>query len=154
MTTDAAAAPAGIDHRFVRTLVRLVRAEDSFGNWEGKSDAEVLADFIVTREMRREMPIIDDPDPDVLWRVERFYAAVGLAVEAATGRMASPIMKMSYEGFGRVLLTTGRLVVLARTLRDVHRFGFEDFEKLGEAGQKLVDEAAAMIARYPEIADL
>ena len=53
--TDApiAAAPAGLDHPFVRLLARLVRAEDAFGNWEGKSDSELLADFIVTRQQRR-----------------------------------------------------------------------------------------------------
>ncbi len=59
------------------------------------------------------------------------------------------MMKMSHEGFGRVLLTTGRFVVVSKTLRDVHRFGFETFEKLGEAGGKLVAEAAEWIAKTP-----
>lgn len=156
MTADtnlAGSAETGLDHPFVRALVRVLRAEDDYGNWEGMTDAEVLKDYIVTPEQRRQMPIIDDPDPDVLWRVEKFYAAVGIAVEAVTGRVASPMMKMSHEGFGRVLMTTGRLVVVAKSMRDVHRFGFPSIEKLAEAGQKLVDEAAAMIARFPEVAD-
>ena len=154
--TDApiAAAPAGLDHPFVRLLARLVRAEDAFGNWEGKSDSELLADFIVTRQQRRAMPIIDDPDPDVLGRIEQFYSAAGLAVEQATGRVATPILKLNHEGFGRLLMTTGRLVVVSKTLRDVHRFGFDDFAKLAEAGDKLVAEAVTMSERYPEIADL
>jgi probable nitrogen fixation protein len=154
MTTDLAEPPvAGIDRPFVKALVRILRAEDSYGSWEKLSDAVVLKDFIVTKEQRREIPIIDDPDPDVLWRVEKFYSAVGLAIEMATGKMASPMMKMSHEGFGRVQLTTGRLVVLVKTLRDVHRFGFDDFEKLGTAGQKLVDEAKGLIEKFPEVAD-
>ena len=70
-----------------------------------KPDAEILADFIVTKEQRRQIPIIGDPDPDMLGRVEKFYIAVGLDIERATGRMASPMMKMSHEGFGRVVLT-------------------------------------------------
>ena len=148
------APPVSVDDPFVKTLARLVRSADSHGVWERKSDAEVLAKFVVSREERRSRPIIDDPDPDIIDRVEAFYGAVGLAVEQATGRLASPVLKLNYEGFGRVLLTAGRLVVISKTLRDVHRFGFDDFAKLAEAGDKLVAEAVTMIERYPEIADL
>ncbi|ESX40384.1 hypothetical protein X760_32575 [Mesorhizobium sp. LSHC422A00] len=40
------------------------------GSWESKSDAELLADFIVTRKQRRAMPVIGNPEPDVLWRLD------------------------------------------------------------------------------------
>ncbi len=152
--SDIAPPISDLDHPFVKTLARLVRAADTNGIWDRKSDAEVLADFIVSREERRSRPIIDDPDPDIIDRVEAFYGAVSLAVEQVSGRVASPILKLNHEGFGRVLLTAGRLVVLSRTLRDVHRFGFDDFAALAVAGGKLVDEATAMIGRFPEVADL
>ncbi|MER9222005.1 hypothetical protein NKI48_24290 [Mesorhizobium sp. M0644] len=35
---------------FVRCLVRLIRAQDASGSLEGKSDAELLGDFIITRK--------------------------------------------------------------------------------------------------------
>jgi probable nitrogen fixation protein len=146
--------PADLAAPFVKTLVRVLRAEDTFGVWERKPDAEILAHFIVTKEQRRQIPIIGDPDPDVMDRVEKFYIAVGLDIERATGRMASPMMKMSHEGFGRVILSVGRLVVVSKTLRDVHRFGFESFAKLAEAGEKLVDEAKKWIDAYPAVADV
>jgi probable nitrogen fixation protein len=146
--------PADLAAPFVKTLVRVVRAEDTFGVWERKSDAEILADFIVTKEQRRQIPIIGDPDPDVMGRVEKFYIAVGLDIERATGRMASPMMKMSHEGFSRVILSVGRLVVISKSLRDVHRFGFENFDKLAETGEKLVDEAKKWIDAYPAVADV
>jgi probable nitrogen fixation protein len=152
--TDTLTKPSGLDAPFVKTLVSVLRAEDSYGVWESLPDGKVLADFIVTKEQRRQIPIIGDPDPDVLGRVEKFYIAVGLDIERVTGRMASPMMKMSHEGFGRVILTVGRLVVISKTLRDVHRFGFESFEKLAEAGEKLVDEAAKWIGMYPAVADV
>lgn len=152
--TDTLAAPAGLDHPFVTTLVRTLRAEDPHGIWERLSDAQLLKDFVVTKEQRRAIPILGDPDKAVIFRLEKFYAAVGLAIEAATGHMASPIMKLHSEGFGRVLLTTGRLVVVQKSLRDVHRFGFEDFSALAAAGQKLVDEAVALLAAHPDVADL
>ncbi len=144
----------GLEAPFVATLVRVLRAEDSYGVWESLPDADVLKDYIVTKEQRREIPIIGDPDPDVMMRVEKFYIAIGLDIERVTGRIASPMMKMSHEGFGRVVLTAGRLVVLSKSLRDVHRFGFETFEKLAEAGEKLVAEAVKWIESYPAVADL
>ncbi|MER9831214.1 NifX-associated nitrogen fixation protein [Mesorhizobium sp. M0134] len=156
--SDAVVSPAVAEDEaalatpFVKCLVRLVRAHDSHGSWEGKSDAELLGDFIITREQRRAIPIISDPDPDVLWRLEMFYTAVGLAIEERSGLMASPMMEMSHEGFGRVLLTAGRLVVVSKTLRDVHRFGFETFRKLAAAGTKLAGDATAAIQAHPEVA--
>mgnify|MGYP001765899857 FL=1 len=152
-TAELTADDAALATPFLSTLVRLVRAEDSYGTWEGRSDASILKDFIVTKEQRREIPIIGDPDPDVLWRVEKFYAAIGLAIEAEAGHIASPMMKMSHEGFGRVILTVGRLVVLSKSLRDVHRWGHDDLTKLAEAGTKAVGEACEMIAKFPEVAN-
>ncbi|ADV14836.1 putative nitrogen fixation protein [Mesorhizobium australicum WSM2073] len=137
---------------FLKCLVRLIRAQDSYGAWEGKADRELLAAFIITKEQRRGIPIIGDPDPDVLWRLDMFYTAIGLAIEERCGLMASPIMELSREGFGRVLFTTGRLVALSKTLRDVHRFGFETLRKLAGAGTKLVSDAIAAIETYPEVA--
>ena len=111
-----------------------------------------VADFIVTKEQRREIPIIGDPDPDVLWRLETFYTCSALAIEERSGLLVSSTMMMSHEGFGRVVLTTGRLVVLSKSLRDVHRFGFETLGKLAKAGAKLVDDAIAAIEAYPDVA--
>ncbi|RAZ83004.1 NifX-associated nitrogen fixation protein [Mesorhizobium hawassense] len=149
---DVAEDEAALATPFVKCLLRLIRAQDSCGSWEGKSDAQLLGDFIVTKEQRRAIPIIGDPDPDVLWRLDMFYTAVGLAIEERSGLMASPMMEMSHEGFGRVLFTAGRLVVLSKTLRDVHRFGFETFWKLAAAGTKLVGDAIAATEAYPEVA--
>lgn len=137
---------------FLTELKKLWRAQDTYGSWEGKSDEEVLAPYILSAEQRREMPIIDDPDPEVLWRLELFYNAAGLAVERRCGIIASPMMKMSHEGFGRLIITAGRLVVYAKTLRDVHRFGFASLEKLAGEGEKVVNEAVTMIERFPEVA--
>jgi probable nitrogen fixation protein len=137
---------------FMKALVGRIRAEDMYGAWERKANEKLLDDYIVTKDERRAMPMIGDPDPDTLARVETFFQAVGLAIEQETGLMASPMMKMSHEGFGRVILTTGRLVVYMRTLRDVHRFGFDSLAVLAAEGAKAVNAAVAEIARYPDVA--
>ncbi|MER8944247.1 hypothetical protein NKH82_33240 [Mesorhizobium sp. M0915] len=54
--SDAAVSPAVNEDEaplatpFVRWLVRLIGAQDSYASWEGKSDAELLGDFIITRK--------------------------------------------------------------------------------------------------------
>ncbi len=154
MTDTAVAAGSDLAAQFLKTLVMLFRAEDSYGAWEGKSDETILAPFVLDKEARAAIPIMGDPDPDTLWRLELFYKAVGITVEKQTGHIASPIMKMSHEGFGRMVLTTGRLVVVSKHLRDVHRFGFPSLEKLAADGAKIVEEAVALIRKYPEVADL
>jgi probable nitrogen fixation protein len=137
---------------FLRELIKVWRAQDAHGAWDGKSDETLLAPYIVTREQRREMPIIGDPDPEVLWRVELFYNAVGLAIERRTGVMVTPMMKMSHEGFGRLVLLAGRLVAVNKQLRDVHRFGFESLERLGLEGAKFVEAGVQMVGQFPDVA--
>jgi probable nitrogen fixation protein len=134
------------------SLVRLMRAHDSFGAWERKPDDEILQSFVLTKEQRRAIPVVGDPNPKVLWRLEVFYTAVGYAVTTRTGLDATPILKISSEGFGRAILVVGRLVVLSRVLRDVHRFGFESTEAVVAAGEAMVAECLAAIDRFPAVA--
>ena len=156
--TDAVIEQAATDAELLRTdpflreLVKQLRAQDTHGTWEGKDDATLLAPYVITAAQRRELPIMGDPDPDTLWRLDLFHNAIGLAIERATGCMVSPMTKMSHEGFGRTVLTTGRLIVVNRYLRDVHRFGYASLAKLSEAGSKLVAEGIAMVEKYREVA--
>jgi probable nitrogen fixation protein len=151
-TTDVPTDEQLLQDPFVRELVKQMRAQDTHGTWEGKSDVQLLAPYILSAEQRRAMPIMGDPDPDTLWRLDLFHNAVGLSIERATKCMVSPMTKMSHEGFGRTVLTTGRLIVANRHLRDVHRFGYPSLAKLAEAGNKLVREGIEMIEKYPEVA--
>lgn len=152
-TVDASSTEALLATPFVNELVKVMRAQDTHGQWEGKSDEKLLKPFIQTPEERREIPLIGDPDPETLWRLELFYNAVGVAIERETRQMVSPMMKMSHEGFGRIVLLAGRLVVVNKQLRDVHRFGFTSLGKLAEAGGKLVTQGIAMVQTYPDVAN-
>jgi len=155
MTTETLEAERGgamVDSPFLSQLAAVIRAEDSYGQWDDKTDADIMAEFIVTREERREIPIIGDPDPDVMWRVTKFYDAVGLLIEKRTGCMASQMQKMSHEGFGRIVLLAGKLVVVSKHLRDIHRFGFLSWEALAEAGEQMVAKAVEAIEAYPDAA--
>ena len=140
------------DAPFVKELIKIWRAQDSHGAWEGKSDLTLIEPYILDKEARRALPIIGDPDPETIWRMELFFNAVALSIERATGVMISPMLKMSHEGFGRMVLIAGRLVVVNKQLRDVHRFGFSSLATLAEAGGKFLEEAIEMIRSYPAVA--
>ncbi|MBI2734575.1 MAG: NifX-associated nitrogen fixation protein [Aquabacterium sp.] len=155
-TLEAPAAPTDEELMatpFVRELIKVLRAQDTHGTWEGKSDLKLLGPYILTAEQRREIPIIGDPDPEILWRMELFYNAVAVAIERETGNMVTPMMKMSHEGFGRMILLAGRLIVVNKQLRDVHRFGFPSLAKLADAGAKFFNEGVSMIRDYPQVAN-
>jgi probable nitrogen fixation protein len=137
---------------FVQQLIKQLRAQDMNGTWDNKTDLQLLKPYIHTAEERRALPILGDPDPETLWHLELFYNAIAVAVERETGQMVSPMMKMSHEGFGRMVLLAGRLVVVNKQLRDVHRFGFSSLAKLSEAGTKFLVEAVTMIRTYPAVA--
>ena len=151
-TVEAPSDEALLKDGFIGELIKQIRAQDTHGTWEGKSDAQLLAPFILTAEQRKALPMMGDPDPETLWRLDLFHNAVGLCIERATGCMVSPMTKMSHEGFGRTVLTTGRLIVVNRYLRDVHRFGYASLAKLAEAGNKLVTEGVQMVNNYREVA--
>jgi probable nitrogen fixation protein len=137
---------------FVRELIKQLRAQDTHGVWEGKTDLKLLEPYILSAEQRRALPMMGDPDPETLWRLELFYNAVGLSIERQTGIIASPMLKMHHEGFGRMVLIAGRLVVVNKHLRDAHRFGFPSLAKLADAGTKFVTDGVAMVNQFPDAA--
>ena len=85
-------------------------------------------------------------------RVEQFYRTIGLRIEQRTTLMASPSVNLNHEGFGRVILTVGKLVAFSKTLRDVHRFGFDSLEALSAEGEKAVEKAVKTMEEYPQVA--
>lgn len=149
---DAASDEALLATPFIQQLVRQMRAQDTHGTWEGRTDLQLLKPYILTPEERRAIPIMGDPDPETLWHLELFYNAIAVAIERETGQMVSPMMKMSHEGFGRMVLIAGRLVVVNKQLRDVHRFGFPSLAKLAAAGSGFLADAVGMIRAYPAVA--
>ena len=157
MSADAAApapapATAPAPAPFQKALVALVRAEDRHGLSEKHPDGKLLLPFVLGKEARRAIPIVGDPGPQVLARVEQFYKAACYRIEQRSGLMASPVLALNHEGFGRLVLLVGKLVAYSRTLRDVHRFGFESLAALEAEGEKVVAQALATIEAFPAAA--
>ncbi len=139
---------------FIKEMVKQMRAIDSYGTYDGWPVERILAPYIVTKEQRREIPVIGDPDEETLSRVKAFYNAIAALIEKECGLMAVPMVNITHEGFGRALITTGKLVVMDRTVRDIHRYGYESLSKMKDEADKYLSVALEIIGKYPDVAGL
>lgn len=139
---------------FVKEMVRQMRAVDTYGSYDNWSTEKLLDPFVLTKERKQEIPVIGDPDEITMSRVKAFYNAIAALIEKECGLMAVPMLNLTHEGFGRALITVGKLVVMDRTLRDVHRFGFPTLSKMKDEADKLLAVALEIIGKYPEVAGL
>jgi probable nitrogen fixation protein len=134
-------------------MVRQLRALDSYGQYDGWKDERVLEPLVLTPQRKAEIPLVGDPDETTLSRVKAFYNAVAVRIETTSKRLTVPYVQLTHEGFGRALVSTGKLIILDKTLRDVHRFGFSSLEALEKEGEKLVSSALSVVERFPQAAD-
>ncbi|MBU0689608.1 MAG: NifX-associated nitrogen fixation protein [Gammaproteobacteria bacterium] len=139
---------------FIMEMVKQMRAVDSYGTYDGWPAERVLAPYVLTKEQKREIPIIGDPDEILLSRIKCFYNAIASLIEKECGQMAVPMINITHEGFGRGVITVGKLVVMDKTLRDVHRYGYESLSKMKDEGDKLLSVALEIIGKHPDVAGL
>jgi probable nitrogen fixation protein len=151
---QAIAADPLLSTDFIMEMVKQMRAIDSYGTYDGWPADRILAPYVVTKEQRRTIPVIGDPDEIMLARIKAFYNAISSLIEKECGLMAVPNINITHEGFGRALITVGKLVVMDRTLRDVHRYGYESLSKMKDEGDKLLSVALGLIGKYSEVAGL
>jgi probable nitrogen fixation protein len=107
----------------------------------------------MTKERKREIPIIGDPDETTLARVKAYYNSIASLIEKKSGLMAVPVINITHEGFGRAFILVGKLIVVDKTLRDVHRFGFPSLEDLAAKTEVVIDKAIALIEQFREVAE-
>lgn len=155
-STALAIAPddAVLNSDFARELVKQMRAVDSYGMYENYSAVQLLDPFILTEERRRAIPVVADPDEIVLSRVTAFYNALSALIEQECGLMATPFISISHEGFGRALIVVGKLVVMNRVLRDMHRFGFPSLSKMKDEADAVLSVALNLVGSHSEVAGL
>lgn len=139
---------------FMLEMARQMRAIDTYDTFDGMSDGEILDPFVLTKERKREIPVIGDPDEIIIARMKAFYNAIAILIEKECGLMAVPLLHLSHEGFGRVIITVGKLVVHDRSLRDVHRFGFESLSKMKDEADKILSIAMELIGSYDKVAGM
>lgn len=135
----------------LQEIVRQIRGQDTYGVYRTWSDELVLKPFVVTKEKKRQISIDGEVDPVTKARIMTYFRAIATRIEQETGLIGQVVVDLSHEGFGWALVFCGRLLVVAKTLRDAQRFGFDSFEKLEAEGEKLVQKGIELAQRYPEV---
>jgi probable nitrogen fixation protein len=143
-----------LDTDFAKEMVRQMRAVDAYGTYDNWPVAKILDPFVLTKQQKREIPVVGDPDEIVMSRVKAFYNAIAALIEQECGLMAVPTINLTHEGFGRALITVGKLVVMDKTLRDVHRFGFASLSKMKDEADKILSVALEIVGEYPKVAGM
>ncbi|HXE37891.1 MAG TPA: NifX-associated nitrogen fixation protein [Azonexus sp.] len=152
--TEAIAADPIFETDFVKEMARQMRALDTYGTYTGWTVEKILDPYIMTKERKATIPLIGDPDDETISRVKAFYNAIAVLIEKECKLLAVPLVHLTHEGFGRSIITVGKLVAVEKTLRDVHRFGFASLSKMKDEADKLLGIALERIGQYPEVAGL
>ena len=143
-----------VDSPFLKALVQQIRVNDAYGTYRTWKDELLLKPYVLTKAQKREISVDGEVDPITKGRVLAFYRAIAARVEEETGLLSQVVIDLSHEGFGWALVFSGRLLLVARTLRDAQRFGFDSLEKLAAEGDKLTNSGIEMAKRFPEVGRL
>ncbi len=134
-------------------MLKQLRAIDTYDSYEGWPEEKIIDPLVMTKERKRETPIIGDPDETTLARVKAYYNSIASLIERKSGLMAVPVINITHEGFGRAFVVVGKLIVVDKILRDVHRFGFPSLEDLSAKTEVVIDKAVALIDQYRAVAE-
>ena len=132
----------------VKDYIKQLRAIDTYDTYEGWSEAKIIDPIVLTKERKKNIPVIGDPDEITIARLKAYYNSLATLIEKKTGLMAAPMVHISHEGFGRALIMVGKLIVVDKILRDTHRFGFSSLEDLCEKSEKTIEKALGLIEKY------
>lgn len=137
-----------LDSELVQDLIKQLRAIDTFDTYDGWSSAKIIDPIVLTKERKREIPVIGDPDGITIARIKAYYNSLASLIEKRCGLMAVPVVNLSHEGFGRAFVMVGKLIVVDKILRDVHRWGFPSLETMCEQSDKTIENALNLIEKY------
>jgi probable nitrogen fixation protein len=132
----------------VKDMIKQLRAIDSYDSYDGWSEAKIIDPIVLTKERKKNIPVIGDPDEITIARLKAYYNSLATLIEKKSGLMAAPMIHISHEGFGRALIMVGKLIVVDKILRDTHRFGFSSLEDMRDKSDKIIGNALALIEKY------
>ena len=152
--TEAIAVNPIFETDFVKEMARQMRALDTYGTYQGWTVEKILDPYVLTKERKANIPMIGDPDDETISRVKAYHNAIAVLIEKEFKLLAVPLVHLTHEGFGRAIITVGKLVAAEKTLRDVHRFGFPSLSKMKDDADKMLGIALERISQYPNVAGL
>jgi probable nitrogen fixation protein len=139
---------------FLQAIVQQIRANDTFGTYRNWSDDLLLKPYVIPKKERREITLDGAVDIATMSRLLAFYRAIAARIETETGQLAQVVLDINTEGFGWAIIFSGRLILVLKTIRDAHRFGFDTIEKLNAEGEKLIQKGVELAQTHSEVCDL
>lgn len=134
---------------YMKQLVNQIRALDMYGTWEKLSDEALISQkYVKSKDELRDIPTIADIDEAKIKELKILYNALALAFEVNTGVMATVVMEMSHEGFGRCVVIAEKIVIAEKYFKDAHRFFFPSLEKLHDEMEKTLTKALEIYKMY------
>ncbi|MGG6312018.1 DUF269 domain-containing protein [Paenibacillus macerans] len=92
------------------------------------------------------------PSPKLRRQVEQVFQALAVTLEIETRRLVQSMVEMNGEGFGRAIVSSGRLILVTLALRAGLRFPFTSQAKLEKFALGQLKEAQEWLNRHGEIA--
>lgn len=139
---------------FLKAIAQQIRGQDVYGVYRSWSDELLLKPYVVSKQKKREIPMDGEIDPSTLSRIMAFYRAAAACIEKETGLLSQVVVDLNHEGFGWALVFAGHLILVRKTMRDAHRFGFDSLEKLAATGEELVGDAIELGKRFSEVGEI
>lgn len=142
-----------IESSFLANLAQVIQANDLTGVYRSLSPQQkVEVVFIPNAEDKGKLAECGIIPENLKEHISCFFQAVAFSVEQQTGIMASSIIELNDEGFGRGMVYCGKLIALNKSIRGSQQFLFQNLEKLEKVGQAFIEEAVMWIHKYKEIA--
>lgn len=135
---------------FLKELLAQLRANDPYGALEAKKDEDLLMGLIRSKSL--DGALCAPPDLGALDRIRAFYRAIAVSLERELGGFFQMVMEVSSEGFGRVIIYSGRLIVLEKTLRDAQTFGFASMERMLYEAKSATCRAKDLFLKFQVVA--
>lgn len=145
------------DRRLLRTfnqsLCGLIDAYDAFGRGAGLHPAEKIERMLLfSPEEKRASGQDCAPSPKLRRQVEQVFQAMAVTLEAETRCLVQSMVEMNAEGFGRAIVSSGRLILVSTTLRAGLRFPFASGAKLERFALTCLKEALGWLTRHRDLA--
>lgn len=139
----------------LKEIVNQVRAYDTYGTWEKKSDHDILNHLFLTKpEKQASLSLMGhcEVDPKALLKLHAYFKAIGVLIEKSSGLLTSVVINLDEEGNGIVLIYSGRLILVNKSIRDANKFRFKSLDEMALQAQKFIDKALELLKKYREVA--
>ncbi|MNI76631.1 hypothetical protein D3C73_1328750 [compost metagenome] len=127
---------------FNKSLSRILDAYDYFEKGSGLNTEEKITRLaLFTPEEKSALGVDCRPSPRLRQQVENVFRALALTLEIETNSLVQSMVDMNSEGFGRAIVSSGRLILVSTTLRAGLRFPFTSLTKLDKFALMTLREA-------------